>query len=90
MPIATLIGDVRQARRAPDRDTVHQRLAAVLTEVNDQFDPVTPLRITVGDEYQGGFADRPPWWGARTAAASSAAPQTGSGMPVARPSATRA
>ena len=56
MPIATLIGDVRHARRAPDRDIVHQRLAAVLTEVNDQFDPVTPLRITVGDEYQGGFA----------------------------------
>ena len=56
MPIATLIGDVRHARRAPDRDIVHQRLAAALTEVNDEFVPVTPLRITVGDEYQGGFA----------------------------------
>lgn len=56
MPIATLIGDVRQVRRAPDRDIVHQRLAAALTGVNRQLAPVTPLRITVGDEYQGGFA----------------------------------
>lgn len=55
MPIATLIGDVRQARRAPDRDLVHRRLRAALSEVNGQFDPLTPLRITVGDEYQGGF-----------------------------------
>lgn len=56
MPIATLIGDVRHARRAPDREIVHQRLAVALTEVNDEFAPVTLLRITVGDEYQGGFA----------------------------------
>jgi DNA-binding transcriptional LysR family regulator len=56
MPIATLIGDVRHVRRAPDRDDVHQRLAAALTEVNDELAPATPLRITVGDEYQGGFA----------------------------------
>jgi hypothetical protein len=56
MPIATLIGDVRHVRRAPDRDIVHQRLGAALTEVNDGLTPVTPLRITVGDEYQGGFA----------------------------------
>jgi SatD family (SatD)/Sigma-70, region 4 len=56
MPIATLIGDVRHVRRAPDRDVVHQRLAAALNEVNDALAPLTPLRITVGDEYQGGFA----------------------------------
>ncbi|HEX6148574.1 SatD family protein [Nocardioides sp.] len=56
MPIATLIGDVRQARRAADRDQVHQRLTRALLEVNQSFKPVTPLRITVGDEYQGGFA----------------------------------
>jgi hypothetical protein len=56
MQIAALIGDVRHARRAPDRDHVHRRLAAALAEVNDRFEPVTPLRITVGDEYQGGFA----------------------------------
>ncbi|MGH3348594.1 MAG: SatD family protein [Nocardioides sp.] len=56
MSIATLIGDVRHARRAPDRDLVHQRLAAALAELNDELGPVTPLRITVGDEYQGGFA----------------------------------
>jgi hypothetical protein len=56
MPIATLIGDVRHARRAPDRDQVHRRLAAALADVNAALEPVTPLRVTVGDEYQGGFA----------------------------------
>jgi DNA-binding transcriptional LysR family regulator len=55
MPIATLIGDVRHARRAADRPLVHRRLVAALAELNDNLDPVTPLRITVGDEYQGGF-----------------------------------
>jgi DNA-binding transcriptional LysR family regulator len=55
MPIATLIGDVRHARRAPDRDQVHQRLGEALAAVNATFQPATPLRITVGDEYQGGF-----------------------------------
>ena len=57
MPIATLaVGDMHHAEHAADRDQVHRRLAAALAEVNGTFEPVTPLRITVGDEYQGGFA----------------------------------
>jgi hypothetical protein len=56
MLLATVIGDVVRSRRSADRGALHARLADVLVEVNDTFDPVTPLRVTVGDEYQGGFA----------------------------------
>lgn len=55
MLMATVIGDVVQSRRAEDRPGLHARLNDVLAEVNQTFDPVTPLRITIGDEYQGGF-----------------------------------
>jgi len=53
---ATLIGDVVASRTAGDRAALHDRLTRVLAEVNDAFAPTTPLRITTGDEYQGGFA----------------------------------
>jgi len=53
---ATLIGDLIGSRTAEDRGALHARLAGALSEVNDGFGPTTPLRITVGDEYQGTFA----------------------------------
>jgi DNA-binding transcriptional LysR family regulator len=53
---ATLIGDLIGSRIAEDRGALHARLAQALAEVNDRFQPTTPLRITVGDEYQGTFA----------------------------------
>lgn len=56
MLMAALIGDVVHSRRAGDRHALHERLATALEQVNDLLDPVTPLRVTVGDEYQGGFA----------------------------------
>lgn len=53
--LAVLIGDVVASRRSSDRPGLHRRLEAALAEVNDVTAPVTPLRITVGDEFQGGF-----------------------------------
>ncbi len=53
---ATLIGDVVGSRDVTDRSDLHDRLVAAVEHVNNQFAPVVPLRITVGDEYQGGFA----------------------------------
>jgi DNA-binding transcriptional LysR family regulator len=53
---ATLIGDVVASRRARDRTGLHERLTGLLDAVNADFEPVTPLRITVGDEFQGTFA----------------------------------
>lgn len=55
MLTATLIGDVVASRTADDRNALHDRLTAVLARVNDAFAPTTPLRITIGDEFQGGF-----------------------------------
>ena len=53
---ATLIGDLIGSRRAHDRGALHDRFAGALAEVNQRFAPTTPLRITLGDEYQGTFA----------------------------------
>lgn len=56
MLMATVIGDVVRSRSSDDRGALHARLAEVLAEMNAALDPVAPLRVTVGDEYQGGFA----------------------------------
>jgi hypothetical protein len=55
MTSVTLIGDLIGSRKAADRAALHQRLGAALDSVNRTLHPVTPLRITVGDEYQGTF-----------------------------------
>jgi hypothetical protein len=55
LPVATLIGDVVGSRAAGDRPWLHERLSSALESVNAEFRPLVPLRITVGDEYQGVF-----------------------------------
>jgi hypothetical protein len=58
--VATLIGDVVGSRTTSDRAGLHASLTSALDRVNGLDDPdlapVTPLRITVGDEFQGAFA----------------------------------
>jgi hypothetical protein len=54
--VAAVIGDVVRSRAAPDRPELHARLEALLAEANEALQPVVPLRITIGDEYQGCFA----------------------------------
>jgi hypothetical protein len=56
MTATTLIGDLIGSRGSDDRQALHARFERALDEVNDQFSPPTPMRITVGDEYQGMFA----------------------------------
>lgn len=53
--VATLLGDVVHSRSAPDRSRLHARLAELLDRANEVLRPVVPLRITVGDEFQGCF-----------------------------------
>ncbi|WP_110205266.1 SatD family protein [Nocardioides daejeonensis] len=55
MLLATLIGDVVASREVGDRRALHRALVDALGEVNEKFAPAHPLRITVGDEYQGAF-----------------------------------
>lgn len=54
--MATLIGDVVQSRTSPNRSALHAGLVALLDRANAELAPVVPLRITVGDEFQGCFA----------------------------------
>lgn len=54
--VATVIGDVIGSRVAPDRQRLHERVTKALARVNETRAPVLPLRLTVGDEYQGAFA----------------------------------
>lgn len=55
--MATVLGDLVGSRRSGDRGGLHARVQETLGEVNRQLGPVAPLRLTVGDEYQGAFAD---------------------------------
>lgn len=52
---ATVIGDVVDSRRAPDRAALHHRLTAALATANTRHRPATALGVTVGDEFQGVF-----------------------------------
>jgi hypothetical protein len=64
--VCTVVGDVVGSRGSHDRRYLHDRLVGRLAELNDlvraeeretgQRLLLTPLRITVGDEYQGTFA----------------------------------
>ena len=55
-PVATVIGDLVGSRTKSDRAKVHEAFVAAIEEINREWHPVDPLRITVGDEYQGAFA----------------------------------
>jgi hypothetical protein len=59
-PSWVVIGDLVGSRRAADRLATHERLAAVLADVNARLaaagEEVDPLRITAGDEFQGTVA----------------------------------
>lgn len=55
-PSVTVIGDLVGSRRSADRAAVHARFARAVEAVNETFEPTVPLRIGVGDEFQGIFA----------------------------------
>lgn len=54
-PFYTLIGDVVQSRRSPDRAALQERLREALTTMNEALSPRAPLEATTGDEFQGCF-----------------------------------
>ena len=54
--LATLIGDVVGSRRSDDRGQLHAALAEAVAAGNEVLAPVTPLRVTVGDEFQATFS----------------------------------
>lgn len=56
-PLATLIGDVVGSRRSIDRGGLHAALRSAIHRVNAAAHPLAPVRITVGDEFQGIYPD---------------------------------
>jgi len=52
----TVIGDLVGSRRSVDRPAVHARFERAIRSVNVGYAPPVPLRIGVGDEFQGIFA----------------------------------
>ena len=52
----TMIGDLVGSRRSDDRAAMHERFARAVADVNEVYAPPVPLRIGVGDEFQGIFA----------------------------------
>lgn len=56
MTATTLIGDLIGSRGSADRRRLHRTFADVLDRVNTELRPPTPVRMQVGDEYQGVFA----------------------------------
>jgi hypothetical protein len=51
----TLLGDVVGSRHHHDRHQLHETLDRVLQAVNDRSPTDHPLRLTVGDEFQGSY-----------------------------------
>ncbi|GAA1928818.1 SatD family protein [Nocardioides lentus] len=54
-PRAVVIADLVSSRAAVDRRLLHERVVAVLGGA-DRLGALSPLRVTVGDEFQGAFA----------------------------------
>jgi hypothetical protein len=52
-----LIGDLVASRTAGERTALHSRLLEALHRVNAAVPAAVPLRVTVGDEYQGVYDD---------------------------------
>ena len=55
-PSVTVIGDLVGSRRSADRSAVHARFEQAVDAINAEFAPPVPLRIGLGDEFQGIFA----------------------------------
>ena len=54
-PVAALIGDLVGSRTVVDRSELHRLFSRALKAANEEHRPRQPLRITVGDEFQGSF-----------------------------------
>lgn len=55
-----VIGDVVGSREHPDRAALDARLQECLDQINRDWSPQVPLRVTVGDEFQGAWHSRGP------------------------------
>lgn len=54
-PQWALIGDLIASRDSGDRAALHAALTAALEATNEAVEAITPLKVTVGDEFQGAY-----------------------------------
>ena len=54
--LCLLLGDVVGSRDATNRRALHDAVERALSTVNEAVPAVGPLRVTVGDEFQGSYA----------------------------------
>lgn len=52
-----LLGDVVGSRADPDRAALQERLVTALAATDIRVPPWRPLRMTIGDEFQGLYVD---------------------------------
>src|SRR5262245_64281335 len=52
-----VLGDVVASRRHPDQGRRRRRVDRALAVANERFEPLQPFTPTIGDEFQGLFAD---------------------------------
>lgn len=52
----TVIGDLVGSRKGADRVALHRLFDQAISDINTEFAPPVPLRIGLGDEFQGIFA----------------------------------
>jgi hypothetical protein len=57
VPVATLIGDLMGSRLVSDRGGVQEALVRALEQANAEVAAVQPLEPTIGDEFQGVYAE---------------------------------
>lgn len=55
-PVAALLGEVVGSREDVDRQDLYDTLSAALTRLSTDVEPLSPLRVTAGDEFQGTFS----------------------------------
>ncbi|MDJ0955074.1 MAG: SatD family protein [Acidimicrobiia bacterium] len=55
MPIAAIIGDIVASRTASSRDALQRTFVDIIATANRTTEPLTPLHITRGDEFEGAY-----------------------------------
>lgn len=53
--LVAVIGDVVGSRGVPDRPALQKQLERTLVHTNKVTSPLQPLRMTLGDQFQGVF-----------------------------------
>ena len=54
-PVAAVVGDLVESRRHGDQRALFNAIKGTLDQVNHEIQPVQPLQMTIGDEFQAAY-----------------------------------